>query len=276
MTSQWECLLQNLGEWQGSFTRFSPQGELLEDTPTVVSFEGLNNNQTMRQIVRRNPPNQPQDEKILEYSSLGRGILFFENGAFSNGLIQYAPFSEFGMESGLIHKNRRLRLVQLFDDSGQLNRITLIRERLAGTTTVERPPLTIDDLLGEWTGEAVTIYPDWRSPDKYPTKLQIAKNGDNSITQQLTINQGSSRQISSNAKIEGSVLYFDGTEQNNQVLLLPDGASSTSPQQIKTGKAFFLEVGWLLQPDLRQRLIRSYDDKGGWASLTLVTEHKIL
>lgn len=275
MRSQWECLLQNLGEWQGSFTRFSPQGELLEDTPTVVSFEGLNNNQTMRQIVRRNPPNQPQDEKILEYSSLGRGILFFENGAFSNGLLQYGPFSEFGMESGLIHKNRRLRLVQLFDDSGQLDRITLIRERLAGTTISERPPLTIDDLLGEWTGEAVTIYPDWRSPDRYPTKLQIAKNGDNSITQQLTINQGSSRQISSNAKIEGSVLYFDGSEQNNQVLLLPDGASSTSPQQIKTGKAFFLEVGWLLQPNLRQRLIRSYDDKGGWSSLTLVTENKI-
>lgn len=275
MTSQWECLLQNLGEWQGSFTRFSPQGELLEDTPTVVSFEGLNNNQTMRQIVRRNPPNQPQDEKILEYSSLGRGILFFENGAFSNGLIQYGPFSEFGAESGLIDGKRRLRLVQLFDNSGQLNRITLIRERLAGTTISERPPLTIDDLLGEWTGEGVTIYPDWRSPDKYPTKLQIAKNDDNSITQQLTIYQGnSSRQISSNAKIEGSVLYFDGSEQNNQVLLLPDGASSTSPQQIKTGKAFFLEVGWLLQPDLRQRMIRRYDDKGGWASLTLVTERK--
>ena len=85
MRTQWECLLQNLGEWQGSFTRFSPQGELLEDTSTVVSFEGLNNNQTMRQIVRRFQPNQSIEEKILEYSSLGRGILFFENGAFSQG-----------------------------------------------------------------------------------------------------------------------------------------------------------------------------------------------
>jgi hypothetical protein len=53
MATQWECLLQNLGEWQGSFTRFSPQGGLLEDIKSVVSLEGLNNNQTIRQIVSR-------------------------------------------------------------------------------------------------------------------------------------------------------------------------------------------------------------------------------
>jgi hypothetical protein len=276
MASQWECLLQNLGEWQGSFTRLSPQGELIEDTPTVVSFEGLNNNQTIRQIVRRFLVNQPQSEKILEYSSLGRGILLFENGAFSSGSVQFAPFSEFGAELGLINANCRLRLVQLFDKNSQLDRITLIRERLAGTTTAERPPLTVDDLLGEWQGEAVTIYPDWRSPDKYPTKLEIAKNSDNQITQHLTIGQdNSSRLISSCAKIEGSILYFDSGSHPIQVLLLPNGASSTSPQQIKAGGAFFLEVGWLLQPNLRQRMIRRYDDKGGWSSLTLVTEHRL-
>ncbi len=53
MRSQWDCLLQNLGEWHGSFTQLSPQGALLQDTPTVVSFEGKNNNQTMLQVVRR-------------------------------------------------------------------------------------------------------------------------------------------------------------------------------------------------------------------------------
>lgn len=277
MRSQWECLLQNLGEWQGSFTQFSPQGELIDDTPTVVSFEALNNDQTMRQIVRRFPANQPQDEKILEYSSLGRGILFFENGAFSNGSIQFAPFSEFGTELGLIDDKRRLRLVQMFDQSGQFDRITLIREKLAGTTAPERPPLKLDDLVGEWQGEAVTIYPDWRSPDKYPTQLQIVKNSNNQITtQQLIIVDGNStRQINSTARIEGSILYFDNSYPVIQIMLLPDGASSTCPQQLIAGKAFFLEVGWLLQPNLRQRLMRRYDNKGGWSSLTLITEHRV-
>ncbi len=275
MSSQWECLLQNLGEWQGSFTLLSPPGEILEDTPTVVSLQGLNNNQTMRQIIRRLKPNQPVDEKVLEYSSLGRSTLFFENGAFSQGSIQLSPFSEFGAELGLIDSDRRLRLVQLFNKSGQLDRLTLIRERLANTTTPERPHLTVDDLVGEWQGEAVTLYPDWRSPDTYPTKLQIDKNSDSQLTQQLTINQGAStRNITSTARIENSILYFDEGPYTNQILLLPDGASSTSPQQVKVGQAFFLEVGWLLQPDLRQRLIRRYNDKGEWSTLTLVTEQK--
>jgi hypothetical protein len=56
MRSQWECLLQNLGEWQGSFTRLSPQGDIQEDTPTVVSLEGLDNSQTIRQTIRRFQP----------------------------------------------------------------------------------------------------------------------------------------------------------------------------------------------------------------------------
>ncbi|MCL1465349.1 DUF3598 family protein [Argonema galeatum] len=272
MRSQWECLLENLGEWQGSFTRLSPQGELLEDTPTMVSLEGLNNNQTIRQIIRRFLPSEEVQDRVLEYSSLGRNILFFDNGAFSQGSIQLAPFSEFGAELGLIDGSRRLRLVQMFDKSGQLERLTLIREKLAGAMTPERPPLTPVDLLGEWRGEAVTIYPDWRSPDTYSTKLELHLDNDGRLVQNLTFGD---KIISSTGRIDGSIIQFDRSSQLVQVLLLPDGASCTCPLKVKVGQAFFLEVGWLLRPDRRQRLIRSYNDKGEWVTLTLVKELKI-
>ena len=275
MRSQWECLLQNLGEWQGSFTRLSPQGELLEDTPTVVSLEGLNNNKTIRQVIRRFLPGDV-NEKVLEYSSLGRGVLFFENGAFSQGSIQWGPFSEFGAELGLIDGNHRLRLVQLFNRESQLGRLTLIREQLAGSDASQRPPLTLDRLLGEWQGEAVTIYPDGRSPDTYPTTLKLHCEDTNRLVQQLTFGNGeSTRTITSAARIDGNLLHFNEGSQPVQVLLLPDGASATSPVEVKAGQAFFLEVGWLIQPDLRQRMVRSYSDKGEWVSLTLVTERKV-
>ena len=285
MLSQWECLLKNIGEWQGSFTRFSPQGEQLEDTPTVVSLEGLNNNQTIRQIVRYLPPGQAADEKVFEYSSLNRSTLFLENGAFSQGSMQWGPFSEFGAELGLIEGNRRLRLVQLFNQESQLSRLTLIREKLAGTETPERPPLTLEQLLGEWQGEAVTIYPDMRSPDTYPTRLEIQREDSDCpkgaarsdrIVQQLTFGtEASARTIRSTATVDGSILHFDQSPLPTQVVLLPDGASSNCPVQIKPGHRFVLEVGWLLQPDQRQRLVRSYTDKGEWVSLTLVTEHRV-
>jgi len=275
MRSQWDCLLQNLGEWRGSFTRLSPQGEVLEDIPTVVSLEGLNNDQTIRQIIRRFQPSEVE-EKVLEYSSLGRGILLFENGAFSQGSIQWGPSAEFGAELGFIESNQRLRLVQLFNRDSQLDRLTLIREHLAGTNPLERPPLTLDQLLGKWQGEAVTVYPDARNPTSYSTTLQLHCEDGTRLVQQLTFSMGeSARTITSAAKINGNILHFEQGSQPVQVLLLANGASATSPLQVKPRQAFFLEAGWLIQPDLRQRMIRSYSEQGEWLSLTLVTERKV-
>ncbi|HEY9858243.1 MAG TPA: DUF3598 family protein, partial [Candidatus Obscuribacterales bacterium] len=244
--------------------------------------EGINNNQTMRHLVRcflpsQNGSTQPEiQDKVLEYSSLNRGTLFFENGAFSQGSIQLGPFAEFGAELGLIGGNRRLRLVQLFNREGNLHQLTLIRETRSGTEAVERPPLQLDDLLGEWQGEAVTIYPDWRSPDIYPTHLRLHQDNADQLTQQLTFGEGgTARTITSTARIDGSILHFDQSAQAVQVLFLPNGASSNCPRHLKVGQPFVLEVGWLIEPDLRQRMVRRYDAQGGWSSLTLVTEQLI-
>ncbi|NJM69860.1 MAG: DUF3598 family protein [Scytonema sp. RU_4_4] len=70
-------------------------------------------------------------------------------------------------------------------------------------------------------------------------------------------------------------LHFDRDSLSYQILRLPDGASSTCPTQIKPGHPFFLEVGWLIQPGLRQRMIRTYNDQGKWSRVTLVTERRI-
>ncbi len=268
MRSQWERLLQNLGVWSGSFTRLSPQGELVNDTPSVVSLEGLNNNQTIRQIIRLR-----EDEKVLEYSSLGRSVLFFENGEFSQGSIQLAPYSEFGAEFGFIQKNSRLRLVQIFDKNGDLDQLTLIREHLAGTQADQRAPLTIDDLLGEWHGSGVTIYPDWRSPDTFSSTLQLRLDDTGRLIQSLTFGE---RTITSTATIKGSIIHFDQNPRHQvQVLLLPDGASANLPVKVQLRQTFILEAGWLIEPNLRQRMIRLYSDKGEWISLTLVTERRV-
>ena len=276
MRSQWECLLQNLGEWQGSFTCFSPQGKELEDTPSVLNLEEVNDHQTVRLTLRRFPLNQPVNEQVLEFTYIGKEIMFFETGAFSQGSMQWAPFSQFGAELALIEGNRRLRLVQMFNRERQLSSLTLIREKLAGTDAPERPALTWEQLLGEWQGEAVTMYPDLRSPETYPTQLKLQQQDSNHLLQQLTFGTGASiRTITSTARIDGSILNFDQSTLPVQVVLLPDGASSNCPKEIKSGQSFVLEVGWLFQPNHRQRLIRSYSDKGELLSLTLVKEERL-
>ncbi|NJR22844.1 MAG: DUF3598 family protein [Richelia sp. CSU_2_1] len=282
MASQWENFLKNLGEWHGSFTQLSPRGEVVKDTPSIISLEGLNDNKTVRLRLRRFSPNpsgvgEPEvNELVREYQTLGRDILFFENGSFCQGNIQLAPYSECGAEFGFIYNYRRLRFVQLYNTSGNLSNLTLIREKLPQKNVPERPPLTVNDLLGKWQGEAVTMYPDWRNPDFYSTSLELHLDGGDRLVQKITFGSDSAPKIiSSTATIDGSVLNFNESATPVQVLLLPDGGSCTCPVKIELRKPTFFEAGWLVEPDLRFRMIRSYSDKGEWVSLTLVTERKV-
>lgn len=272
IASQWSYLLKNLGAWQGSFTRFSPQGTLKEDIPSLVTLEGCDENRAIRQTIQKfSPTGEPIYDWVLEYSSLNRSILFFETGAFSQGSLQFAPFSEFGAELGLIQGDRRLRLVQQFDTQSNLVQLTLIREHRQQTVPEENPRLTPQQLIGDWRGEAVTLYPDWRKPDHYTTRLLISVEG-NRLYQQLSTTD---MEFSSTASIDNSVLRFEQGKYPIQVLLLPDGASCNSPLSIPRNQSFFLEVGWLIRADLRQRMMRSYNAQGEWVSLTLITEQKI-
>ncbi|MEG4229592.1 DUF3598 family protein [Microcoleus sp. N9_B2] len=280
MVAQWENFLQNLGEWHGSFTQLSTRGEVLQDTPTIISLEGLNDNKTVRLKLRRFSPNpsgvgEPEvSELVREYQSLGRDILFFENGNFCQGTIQLAPYSESGAEFGFIYNYRRLRFVQLYNTDGNLSKLTLIREKQLDKNVSERPPLTVEALLGEWQGEAVTMYPDSRSPDSYSTNLQLHLESSDRLIQKITFGNNANV-ISSSGSIDSSVINFNEGSTPVQVLLLPDGGSCTCPVKVELRKPIFFDAGWLVEPDLRFRMIRSYNDKGEWVSLTLVTERKI-
>lgn len=130
MKSQWECFLENLAVWEGSFATFSPQGELLKDTPSRLTLEGYNNNQNARLTLQL----EGERDMVLELSPQGiGGIMFFENGGFSQGPMQFSRFSLFGGELGLIYENHRSRLVQIFDSNSTISKIIVIREHKAGT-----------------------------------------------------------------------------------------------------------------------------------------------
>ncbi|PZV08740.1 MAG: hypothetical protein DCF32_04025 [Leptolyngbya sp.] len=280
-SSQWARLLKNQGTWVGSFTQVSPTGEILQDMPSEVALISLNEGNTMRQEIRKYPPGQPPSETVLEYSSLGRGVLFCETGAFSQGSIQRSPVSEFGAELGLIHGSERLRVAQIFPRQPTLGSLTLIREHLAGTELTPRPTLTVDQLIGTWVGEATTVFPDWQPQRSLATRLEIQRQGDGlrpvynqrNLTQTLTF--GNSPAIQSQGQLVGSTVRFEQGSQPITVLLLPSGASATFPTEIQSGQPLFLEAGWLVTPTLRQRLIRTYNAQGTWESLTLVTEQKL-
>jgi hypothetical protein len=131
--------------------------------------------------------------------------------------------------------------------------------------------LTVEQLLGQWQGQAVTTGRDFYNSAAYSTHVSIERQGDNYLSQTLTFGDN---KITSSARIEGQRLLFENSPMPIQILLLPDGSSSNTPLKITAGYPFVLEVGWLLSPTQRQRLIRSYNEKGEWTGITLVTEEK--
>ncbi len=267
-------MLRHLGVWRGSFTRLDSTGQELEDIPTCVSLEGLDQNQAIRQTIQRfsATTGDLSDEKVLEYRTLNRSTLVFENGAFSQGSMQYGPFSEFGAEMGFVEGDRRMRLVILYGPDGCLSRLTLIREQRQGSQAPQRPALTVEQLLGVWQGQATTLYADLRPPQAASTTLSLTQSGDR-VHQRLS---SETVDFSSVAQLEGSRLVFDSSSSPNQVFLLPDGASCMVPTAIPQGRPFLLEVGWLPCENQRQRIIRSYDARGTWVSLTCVSETRML
>lgn len=274
MESNWENFLKNLGEWVGSFTQVSTDGELLTSTPSILILEGLDNNQIVRFRVRRfvtDISEQPIVDNTQEYRSLGRQAVFFGTGAFSKGSIQVAPFAEFGAEYGFVAGDRRSRLVQLFGKQGSFDSLTLIREVRSGTDGQMRPDLTVAQLVGKWTGTAHIIYADWQAPTTAAVSLEITA-ADGYLQQQLAFG---SRSITSTARIDGNRLHFETGTTPRRILLLPDGMSSNTPLQVSHREPFFVEAGWLLSANERQRLIRSYNEKGEWISATHVVEHRV-
>ena len=225
---QWDCLLKNLGCWQGSFIQVSPTGTVLEAIASTTTLEGKNANQTICQTIRLDYPSGTQ-ERQFEYSSLARSVLFFDDGSFSQGSTQLGFNSEFGAELGLVYGNQRRRLVQIYNKNGILEKLTLIPEQLAGTEPSPSIPLAWEQLAGKWHTQIMTLYADWRSPDH--TKTEV-------IWQEPP-------------------------------LFLGHGVASICPTQTKLGQPLTLELLWLVEAHTYHHLIRSYDAKGGWISLSL-------
>jgi hypothetical protein len=274
MKSQWECVLENLGEWVGSFTTVTPTGELIEDIPSLIELEGVRDNQAIHLVLNRfyplpNSTERYSKEVVWDFSTPpGVGALYFETGAFSSGILAVNIGVKSIFEFSLVAADRRFRMIQMFDIQQQLDRITFVREQRQGTTPPERPQLKISDLLGNWQGTAISLYADGRSPTTIPTKstLAVSDTGYQLIEDDLLIDL--------TVTLDERLLQFtdDRDSQSYQTILLPDSGYATTPTQIKLGHAFALEIGWIHQIGKRQRLVRRYDNTGKWESVTFIVE----
>jgi len=161
---QWALFQHNLGVWQGSFATFNPQLQLQHVQPSELTLALAPSGGSIELSLLFWPEQKHQPiappigapvKRISQsFTNLPSELRFFPTGNFCRGSLVIAsapqawsrPYAEFGF----LHDQRRHRLVLLWDGSGQLVRIVLIREFLAGSSAVECPALQADHLIGDW------------------------------------------------------------------------------------------------------------------------------
>jgi Domain of unknown function (DUF3598) len=275
MKSQWECVLENLGEWVGSFTTVTAQGELIEDIPSIIQLTGVRDNQAIHLVLKRfytlpNSTERYAKEVVWDFSTPpGIGAIYFDTGAFSSGAWAVNMGVKTIAEFSLLARDRRFRMIQTFDINQRLDRVTFVREQQQGTTAPERPQLQISDLLGSWSGTATTFADDDRVPIITTTEstftaissgYQLVENGE--LLDLMAIGD----------PFTARILQFSRSGQAYEMLLLPDGGYSTTPSETRLGHPFDLEIGWIHQTGQRQRLVRRYDGAGKWASTSFMID----
>jgi len=273
MKSQWECVLENLGEWVGSFTTITAQGEPVDDIPSIIKLEGVRDNQAIHLVLTRfyplpNSPERYPKEVVWDFSTPpGIGVIYFETGSFSSGALAVTAGVKTIAEFSLRAEDRRFRMIQTFDPNQQLDRVTFVREHRQGATTPERPQLVIADLLGTWSGISTT----WETSSESPIVTNTVSTLTASDAGYLLVEADGSTSLK---VINPRSLQFAAAadRQSYQMLLLPDGGYTTTPTQIQLGCPFYLEIGWIHQLGKRQRLVRRYDSTGKWCSTTFMSE----
>ncbi|MFN7900510.1 MAG: DUF3598 family protein [Synechococcaceae cyanobacterium] len=262
MTSQWQNFLRNLGEWRGSFTSLSPAGEILDTTPSILTLDngaaaGASDGVEERLVrfrLRRYAngfDQEPTRDISQDYRTLGRQVVFFTSGSFCKGSLQVAPNTTFGAEFGFVAGDRRHRLVQLYQACGDFDGLVLIREFRAGSDAAERPPLSLDQLQGDWHGQAASVSADWPEIETAEAEARFEAHGEGGM--RLLSRIGSTQTVLEAPDAVG-------------LRWLADGGYSLMPQHVSHRQAFTVEAGWLSGPDRLERLIRRYDSSGAWQS----------
>jgi len=278
MVSQWQCIQQNIGTWHGAFLQFSSDGELVKDTPSVLTLEETEPGKTMELTLVRSPSDGPEKVNKLIFTAPGPApyVYFFENGAFAQGSSQWSSFGQFGTEFSLKVGDRRVRFVVIYEGTpsytSRIKYVTLICETPSAESEFPEPQMTPQQLMGQWSGTLEV--------------LNSSGELENSETSQWRFNEGlelraqesfagEKQTLSASGELSDNVVLLKGTEETAltyQLMALPHGAYCLLPQEIKQGCSFRIEVGWKSAEGERSRFIRYYDSRGVWMHSALVND----
>jgi hypothetical protein len=226
------CQYHANSDWHGIWTRYTPNGQVIESFQCVRSFHISEDKSEINHQNHYLYADGTKETKTFgPYKKPITRALFLDN-SFSWGSTKVESGSNFGFETGFRYKDRRVSVAITYGDRASLENIIVISEHLS--TFASAISHTTKELSGSWEGTAKTITPDWIVSSPVATSFNKLEN----------------------------------LSDDYQILHLLNGISIACPHQIETGKEFVTTIDWLVNPDLLQRGIRKYD-ASSFTSFTL-------
>ncbi len=248
----WQNFITNhLRDWHGIWTRYSPEGEVIESFQSLRSFrtnpEQTELFQTNHWIyddgrIDEKKWHSHKQEKIFSDGMMHPAFpamrsFFLEQGAavWSRKILE--PGSIFQpAEFFFRYENLRHSVAIIYDSNGSLMWTASIRE-----DSVDFPSkywskevnlLPKRNFNGGWQGTSVTMTPDLKVSDPVPTQLIWPL-------------------------------------ESNKMFFFPDGISLSCPTQVNIGTPFTVGANWLVTDSQLQQLSVKYDHNGVFSGLTL-------
>lgn len=244
----------HLRDWHGIWTRYSPEGEVMESFQSLRSFRSNQEQTEITQFNRYIYSDGKTEEKNWQWNKFSNkpdGLFhatfpsmrsfFFEQGAATWMPTELKTDSGFIIELLFRHQELRPSIAIIYDQSKILRRTASIREDATGFPSkhwsTDLNLLPDRNIGGNWQGTSITMTPDLNVSSPVPTQLHFPIPG-------------------------------------NETFFFPDGISLSCPGKVTIGADITIAANWLVTPSQLQQLIVKYDNVGAFASLTLELFHK--
>lgn len=217
----------HLGEWHGTKTRYSPEGEAIKSWQVITQLEKNQDDSTINHKDYLTYTDGNTEVKSFgSYTKPITSALFLDN-SFCWGSKKVTSDSIFVFEIGIRFENRRMLGYCKYDDNGYLQYISIGPEYLENISS-NMEQKSIDLINGNWQGTLKKMTRDWIVSEPVPTDWK----------------------------------KLDDLNRDYLTLHFKDGVSLSCPPKIEIGKAFFIVVDWQIGDILLQRGIGYYDVSG--------------
>ncbi len=246
----WENLFGHITpegiSWHGIWTSYSPDKEVLTTFKAVRRFQANEDKTVITHTNKYTYSDGREEEKTWQIDkqscSQPDGVIhpaLLSTRAMSFGEDKNAVVAKkletgqkFAGELFFRYQDWRTSVVSIFAESGDLQRVTIIREHLNSFPNTPAKA-EIEKLSGKWSGRKESINSD----------LKIS------------------------AIEETQELVLDPTEGKNETLFLPDGIVVNVPKRVNIKEKFELVSGKMVAENEYKRLTAQYDSSGAFAML---------